>query len=125
MQWSEVDFRRNLAKLNSEDVKALLIRLFESKVPAVKVRVGSGDRISDWELMILGTNHSMLISGLVGKLAKEDFTDTVSWLDSLPIFQTNTQLSRFVYDEIISAGAAQSPREAWLLYQQKGQPSTG
>ena len=127
VQWSERHFRNHLTKLNSEDVKALSTRLFESKVPAVKMAEGNYEEAAfrNWSLGRFETNHSKLISGLVGKLANEDFTDTVSWLNSLPIFQTNTQLSRFVYNEIISAGATQAPREAWLVYQQRCQPWGG
>ena len=124
VQWSERHFRNHLTKLNSEDVRVLLMRFFESKVPSVEVNDVEA-AIRNWSLGRFETNHSKLISGLVGKLVNEDFTDTVSWLDSLPIFQTNTQLSRFVYNEIISAGAAQAPREAWLVYQQRCQPWGG
>ena len=126
VQWSERHFRNHLAKLSSEDVRVLLMRFFESKVPPVEVNDNDDEAaFRNWLQSRSETNHSKLISGLVGKLAKEDFTDTVSWLNSLPIFQTNTQLSRFVYNEVISAGAAQAPREAWSVYQQRCQPWGG
>lgn len=128
VHWSEVNFKYHLAKLTENDAKDLLIKLLPQKVPAVMItnsnRVVKHETFKNW-VLITETNHSKLISGLVGMLARRDFVGTVRWLESLPIMAKNSTLLRAVSSYALLAGAAQAPSEAWRVYQKNCPPWGG
>jgi len=120
--WSEENFQRDLSKLTREDARNFVVELLsrnESGVPVMKESARSG-WWSESE-----SNHFKLISGFIALLAKENFLNTVSWLDTLPVLEKNMLLARVVYNEALLAGAEQDPYEAWRVYQEKCPPWFG
>lgn len=120
--WSERNFKYHVLKLKREDAQSLIIELLSLDMLGVHVM-----EKSTWEGWWTSsqTNHFKLISGLMASLAKEDFVDTVRWLDSLPSLEKNIHLARVVYNEALLAGATQDPAEAWRVYQEKCPPWGG
>ena len=120
VQWSKFNAQHHLSKLTRADIKVLVVEFLAQKVSPVSVVPKDSAVMFAFE-----TNYSKLISSLVGRLAKKDFTDTLDWLEELPVLQKDIMLARVVYAYAINAAAAQDPERAWLVYKEKCPPWGG
>ncbi len=120
VQWSKFNAQHHLSKLTRADIKVLVVEFLAEKVTPVGVESKDSALLFAFE-----TNYSKLISALVGRLSKQDFTDTLDWFEELPVLQKDMLLTRVVYAYAINAAAAQDPERAWLVYKEKCPPWGG
>ncbi|MFK7911101.1 MAG: hypothetical protein AB8F34_10955 [Akkermansiaceae bacterium] len=129
VEWSQANYQYHLSKLSPAGAKKILEHLLHQKSAGVYVRERSGAHHSSLENGLawwsLQTNRSKLMPGLVSLLAKDDFRETVAWLESLPVLEKDKRLASSVFARALLAGLHQDPDEAWRVYQEKCPPQFG
>ncbi len=127
VQWDDKRFESYLHTLSSHDAKALVQYLVSNTGTGTRLISPASSRIIPGS----SDNHnayntkSVVLAGLLEKLASRDLVNTLDFIAQLPKFEQNKRTSQFFYETMLLAGASQAPERAWETYLAKCSTSFG
>ena len=118
VQWDDKKFESYLNTLSEHDARALIQYLVSNTATGTRLLSPSGRCL----MPASSHNHnasntkSVVLAGLLEKLASRDFVNTLDFIAQLPKFEQNKLTSQFFYETVLRAGASQAPERAWETY---------